>query len=121
MKTLLIICSATEAATGLALIVIPSIVTQLLLGVAVDGIALTISRLAGLCLISFGIACWPTENTIQAARAMFVYNLIVAIYFFYFGATADTIGIILWPVAILHFVFALLLIRGLLKANQANT
>ncbi len=118
MKTLLIICSATEAATGLALIVIPSIVTQLLLGVAVDGIALTISRLAGVCLISIGIACWPTENTIQATRAMFVYNLIVSAYFAYYGVTSDLIGIILWPVAILHFVFAVLLLRGLIKSKQ---
>jgi hypothetical protein len=119
LKTLLLICSATEAATGLALIVIPSIVTQLLLGVAVEGIALTISRLAGLCLISFGIACWPTQNTAQAARAMFIYNLIVAAYFAYYGVTADLIGIILWPVAILHFVFAVLLLRRLIKSKQS--
>jgi hypothetical protein len=113
LKTLLLICSATEAATGLALIVIPSKVTQLLLGVAVEGIALTISRLAGLCLISFGIACWPAQNTTQAARAMFVYNLIVAAYFSYYGVTADLVGIILWPVAILHFGLAVLLVRGI--------
>jgi hypothetical protein len=119
LKTLLIICSATEAATGLALIVIPSIVTQLLLGSEVNGVALTVCRFTGMSLLSLGIACWPAQNTTQAVRAMFVYNLIVATYFFYYGATADLIGIILWPVAILHFVFAVLLLRGLIKSKQS--
>ena len=119
MKTLLIICSATEAATGLALIVIPPIVTQLLLGSEVNGVALTVSRFTGMSLLSLGIACWPAQNTAQAARALFVYNLIVSAYFAYYGVTSDLIGIILWPVAILHFVFAVLLLRGLLKGKQS--
>ena len=118
MKTLLIICSATEAATGLALIIIPSIVTQLLLGVAVNGNALTVSRLAGMCLISLGIACWPGQIFNQPLRAMSFYNLLVAFFFIYIGLSSSLVGILLWPVALLHLGFAVVLFRGLLNSKQ---
>jgi hypothetical protein len=119
LKNILRISSIAESATGIAAIIIPSIVIKLLFGIEVSGATLTISRLAGIALLSLGIACWPTQNTTQAARAMFVYNLIVAAYFSYYGVTSDLIGTILWPVAILHFVFAVLLVRGLFKGKQS--
>lgn len=114
MKNLLKICSLIEAATGLAVIIIPIIVLQLLFAADVIGITLTISRFAGISLISLGIACWPGEHFSQALRAMFVYNFLVAIFFIYIGLASASVGILLWPVAILHFGLAVLLIRGLL-------
>jgi hypothetical protein len=114
LKNLLRICSVIESTTGLAAIAIPSIVIQLLLGVEVSGAALIISRLAGIALLGLGIACWPTLNTTQAGRAMFVYNLLAAIFFVYIGLSSALVGILLWPVAILHLGLAVLLIRRLL-------
>jgi len=113
MKNLLKFCSLTESATGLALISIPSIVLQLLFGEEVYGLALTISRFAGICLISFGIACWPSEQFIQALRSMSIYNLLVAFFFIYIGLNSSLVGILLWPVATIHFVLSVLLIREL--------
>jgi len=118
LKNLLRISSVAEATTGFAAIIIPSIVIQLLFGVEVSGVALTISRLAGIALLSLGIACWPGEHFMQALRAMSLYNLLVAIFFIYIGLSSSFVGILLWPAGILHFGLAVLLIRGLLIGKK---
>jgi hypothetical protein len=118
LKNLLRISSVAEATTGFAAIIIPSIVIQLLFGVEVSGVALTISRLAGIALLSLGIACWPGEHFMQAFRAMSLYNLLVAIFFIYIGLSSSFVGILLWPAGILHLALAVLLIGGLFKSNK---
>ena len=45
--------------TGLALLIVPSLVGQLLLGEELTGIAIPVGRVAGIALIALGIACWP--------------------------------------------------------------
>jgi hypothetical protein len=59
MKRVLNFAAVGEAATGLALLVVPSLVGQLLLGVDLTGIAVPLARVAGIALIGLGIACWP--------------------------------------------------------------
>jgi hypothetical protein len=59
MKRALIVAAVAEAATGLALLVVPSLVGQLLLGEELTGIAIPVGRVAGIALIALGIACWP--------------------------------------------------------------
>lgn len=120
MKNILKFCSLSESATGFALIVLPAIVTQLLLGEAASGIAVIISRFTGICLLGLGIACWPGEHFIQAVRGMFLYNILVAILFIYIGLFTGWIGILLWPVAILHFVMAVLLANILIKGQEKS-
>jgi hypothetical protein len=117
LKNLLKLCSVIETTTGLSAIVIPSIVIQLLFATDVNGITIIISRLAGICLISLGIACWPGEYFSQALRAMFIYNILVAIFFVYIGLSSTLVGILLWPAAILHLGIDILLIRGLLRSK----
>ena len=119
MKNLLKFCSLTESTTGLAAIVIPSIVLLLLFGVEANEISITISRLAGIALLSLGIACWPGDHFTQALRSMSIYNLLVAIFFIYIGLSSSLVGILLWPVIILHALLAILLVRNLLfrKSN----
>ena len=51
--------AVAEAATGLALLIVPSLVGQLLLGVELTGIAIPVARVAGIALIGLGLACWP--------------------------------------------------------------
>ena len=48
-----------EAATGLALLIVPSLVGQLLLGAELTGVAMPVARVAGIALIALGVACWP--------------------------------------------------------------
>jgi hypothetical protein len=59
MKRVLVLTAVGEAATGVALLVVPSLVGQLLFGAALTGIAMTVARVTGLALIALGVACWP--------------------------------------------------------------
>ena len=59
MKKVLIFSAVAEAATGLALLIAPSVVGQLLLGEQLTGIAIPVARVAGIALVALGIACWP--------------------------------------------------------------
>ncbi|MGE5203539.1 MAG: hypothetical protein ACM3O6_15890 [Acidobacteriota bacterium] len=59
MKNVLIVEAVGEVATGLALLIVPSLVGRLLLGEDLTGIAIPVARVAGIGLIALGIACWP--------------------------------------------------------------
>jgi hypothetical protein len=59
MKKVLVFAAVGEGATGLALLIVPSLVGQLLLGEELTGIAIPVSRVAGMALIALGITCWP--------------------------------------------------------------
>jgi hypothetical protein len=53
-KVLLAVASMLEAATGLVLIIAPSMVVRLLLNAEISGAAVVIARMAGFGLLSFG-------------------------------------------------------------------
>jgi hypothetical protein len=59
MKNALAFAAVAEAATGLGLLIVPSLVAQLLLGEQLTGVAIPVARVAGIALIGLGIACWP--------------------------------------------------------------
>ena len=54
MKWVLIFAAVAEAGTGLALLVVPSLVGRLLLGEELTGIAIPVARVAGIALIALG-------------------------------------------------------------------
>jgi hypothetical protein len=70
MKRVLIFASVSEAATGLALLIIPSLVGQLLLGDELTGVAIPVARVAGIALIALGVACWPGPPLVGRPGAM---------------------------------------------------
>ena len=72
----LIFAAVAEAATGLALVIVPSLVGQLLLGEELTGVALPVARVAGIALIGFGIAWWPGPPLV----GMLIYSAAVALY-----------------------------------------
>jgi hypothetical protein len=51
MKNALILAAIAEAATGLGLLIVPSLVGQLLLGEALTGVAIPVARVTGIALI----------------------------------------------------------------------
>ena len=59
MKKVLIFSAVAEAATGIALLIAPTLVWQLLLGKQLTGVAIPVARVAGIALVALGIACWP--------------------------------------------------------------
>ena len=69
MKKVLIFAAVAEAATGLALLIVPSLVGQLLLGEELTGVAVPVARVAGIGLIGLGIACWPGPPLVGMAAS----------------------------------------------------
>ncbi len=81
MKKALIFAAVAEAATGLALVLVPSLVGQLLLGAELTGAALPVARVTGIALIALGVACWPGPPL----AGMLVYTAFVMAYLAYVG------------------------------------
>ena len=59
MKKVLIFSAVAEAATGLALLIVPSLAGQLLFGQELTGVTVPVARVTGIALIGLGVACWP--------------------------------------------------------------
>jgi hypothetical protein len=59
VKSLLVFAAIAEASTGLALLLLPSLVGQWLFGAGLTGIAVTLARFAGIALVALAVACWP--------------------------------------------------------------
>jgi hypothetical protein len=108
-KSLLSVTGVLEAATGLALLVAPSFVVELLLG-AVPGTAVgvTVGRVAGGALLALGVACWLARDDAagRAANglvaAMLLYNVTVAAILALAWAIPGLFGIALWPAVLVH-------------------
>lgn len=98
MRRVLIFAAAAEAATGLALLVVPSLVGQLLLGEVLIGVAVPVARVAGVALFALGVACWPGPPLI----GMLIYSAAVMLYLAYLGIAGGFTGALLWPAVILH-------------------
>jgi len=111
-QRIIAVASVAEAATGLGLIASPSLVVSLLLDVEPEGIAVVISRVAGIALIALAMACWPGPAGRENARpylAMLLYNALVGLVLANVGLDGEMSGMLLWPVAILHVLLSALL------------
>jgi hypothetical protein len=108
MKKLLALAAVVEAATGLALIVAPSLVGRLLLGAEFTGVAMPVARVLGIALIALGVACWPGP----ALLGMLTYGALVTAYLLYLALGGERIAPLLWPAVVLHAVLTLLLARA---------
>jgi len=117
MQKALVFAAVSEAATGLALLIVPSLVGRLLLGRELVGVALPVARVAGIALIALGIACWP--GTPRAG--MLIYGAAVALYLAYLGLTGGSTGILLWPAVVLHVILTALLIRTSMNDRETKT
>ena len=124
MKRVLIFAAVSEAATGLALLVVPSLVGRLLLGEELTGIAIPVARVAGIALIALGIGCWPgreaTGTPTRALQAMLCYSLLVTLYLAYLGIRGEWVGVLLWPAVVVHAILTFLLTRAWFKDQQAS-
>jgi hypothetical protein len=109
-----------EAATGVALMVAPSLVAQLLLSSKLSGVAVAVGRVAGISLLSLGVACWPsTAPSRPALGGMATYGLLVTLYLLYIGLRGEWVGPLLWPAVALHAVLTFLLAGAWLGARSA--
>jgi hypothetical protein len=114
MKKLLALAAVLEAATGLALIVAPSLTGRLLLGAEGTGVAIPVARVLGIALIALGVACWPGP----ALLGMLTYGALVTAYLLYLGVRGEWVGLLLWPAVMLHALLTLLLARACFKPHE---
>ena len=108
---LLSVAAAIESATGLALIIYPQAVAGLLLGADLGMAGIAVGRVAGIALISLGLACWMSRkgaNEFAALAAILTYNFFVTIYLVSLGFVGELVGILLWPAIAIHAVLTLL-------------
>jgi hypothetical protein len=113
MKKALIFAAVAEAVMGLALLIVPSLVGQLLLGEELAGVTIPVARLAGIALIALGMACWPGPPLV----GMLSYGVAVALYLAYVGFAGGLTGVFLWPAVALHVVLSILLGRAWLVTD----
>ena len=100
------LAAVAEAATGVALLIAPSLVGRLLLGEELTGVAIPVARVAGIALIALCIACWPGPPRV----GMLTYSAAVTLYLAYVGFTGGG-GMLLWPAVVLHVILTILLAR----------
>lgn len=108
MKKVLTIAAVAEVATGVALIVAPSLVGRLLLGTELTGVANPVARVLGIALLALGIGCWPGP----ALLGMLTYTTLVTVYLAYLAFGGEWAGPLLWPVVVLHALIAIFLGRA---------
>ncbi len=113
----LMFAAVAEIATGAALLAVPALVGQLLLGAEMAGVALTVARMTGIALIALGVACWPGTPLL----GMLVYSAGATLYLAYVGLVGGSGGILLWPAVILHAILTVLLARASATGRATNT
>jgi hypothetical protein len=126
MKNLLVVTAGIEAATGLTLLGLPSLVVSLLLGGALDApAALVVARVGGAAVLSIGVSCWLARNDHQGRAAtglvagLLLYNIAAVAVLAYAGIGLGLSGIGLWPAVVLHAALAAWCI-ACLRTRQAN-
>jgi hypothetical protein len=112
-KLFLLTTALVEAATGLCLIFLPTIVFAVLLGLdhpTVD--AIFVGRLAGVALFAIGIASWiarvDTRNPAQFGllAGILIYDAAASMLLAFAGSILKMIGILLWPAVAIHAILA---------------
>jgi len=113
VKVLLVVTAASEGATGLALLLLPSMVVSLLLGASLDTPSgPVVARVAGAALLALGTACWLARNDQQSGAAkglvaaLLLYNAAAVAVLGYAAHGLALSGIGLWPAVVLHVALA---------------
>jgi len=111
-----------EAGAGIALLAMPSLAVQLLLGAPLETpAALTVARVGGAGLLALGAAAWLARGDTEsrAARGLFsamvLYNLGVAFVLGAAGISWEHVGVVLWPAVVLHAAMGIWCIASLRK------
>jgi hypothetical protein len=113
----LTIAGVLEVATGVALLIVPSLVGRLLFGAEFTGVANPAARVLGIALIALGMDCWPGST---ALCGMLTYGALVTLYLAYLGLVGGFAGILLWPAVVVHALLTALLARAWLQSRKPD-
>jgi hypothetical protein len=117
MKKVLTVAAVIEVATGLALMIAPSLVGRLLFGEELTGIVILVARVLGIALLALGVGCWPGST---ALCGMLTYSGLVTLYLLYVAIRGEWVGPLLWPVVALHGILTVLLARASFQSRTPN-
>jgi hypothetical protein len=107
-RSLLTIAAALECLAGLAFVLVPGIAIAQLLGAEAHRDALMIGRVAGVALLSLGIACWHARADAGGAartgtlNAITLYNAGAGLLLLVFAATGASTALAAWLAGALH-------------------
>jgi hypothetical protein len=113
----LTIAAVLEVATGVALLIVPSLVGRLLFGAEFTGVANPAARVLGIALIALGMGCWPGST---ALCGMLTYGALVTLYLLYLAIRGEWVGPLLWPVVALHGILTVLLARASFQSRKPD-
>jgi hypothetical protein len=114
MSNALIFAAVGEGATGLASLIVPSLVGQLLLGEHLTDVAIPMARVAGIALMALGIACWPGGPLV----GMLTYSASITLYLSYLGFAGGLTGVLLWWAVALHVILTAFLARAFMRRER---
>jgi hypothetical protein len=117
MKKVLTVAAVLEVATGIALLIVPSLVGRLLFGEELTGIVIPVARVLGIALLALGVSCWPGST---ALCGMLTYGALVTLYLLYLAIGGEWVGPLLWPVVALHGILTVLLARASFQSRTPN-
>jgi hypothetical protein len=117
MKKVLTVAAVVEVATGMALLIVPSLVGRLLFGAEFTGVANPAARVTGIALLALGVGCWPGST---ARCGMLTYGALATLYLAYLGVTGEWVGKLLWPAVFLHGILTVLLARACFQSRTPN-
>ncbi len=111
-RSLLTIAAVLECLAGVALILLPGLTIPLLLGAQPHSDGLMIGRIAGVALLSLGIACWWARRDAGGAartgtlNAITLYNTGAGLLLVVFAATGRPGGWVAGIAGVLHLGLA---------------
>jgi hypothetical protein len=114
-RRILFVTAVLEAATGAALLIVPSVIGRLVFGEEFTGLATSVARVTGVALIALGVACWPGRT---ALCGMLLYSAAITLYLAYVGFGGGFAGVLLWPIVVVHLILTVLLTRALISGTE---
>ena len=115
LPAMLRVSAIVELATGCALLAIPSVVIQALIGSPSDQVGWIVARILGGALLALGVAGMLTRGESPergVVLALIVYNTSTAVVLAWAGAAGAADGWLLWPAVGLHAILAAALTVG---------
>lgn len=103
-KSLLVVTAVVELGAGLALLVAPSPVVNLLLGAGLESPeSVLLGKIAGSALLAIGLSCWLGRNEPGGLVAgLLLYNAALVMLFLDAGMIDKMRGIAIWPAVGVH-------------------
>lgn len=117
---LLIVTAVVELPAGAALLIAPSLTTELMLGAGLGSpAAAMVGRVAGAALVSIGLSCWLERDRVRSGprtglvTGLLAYNISIPVLLTYAAVVENISGIAFWPGIGLHSILTIWCVASL--------